>query len=186
MGNPFNRGSAPGRARDASQRSGSFKPGHRKLGGRKKGTPNRISGDTKQLLLEVVRYVGSIGNGKDGVVGCYKWLAKCHPKVFLSQCARLLALETPKAVSRGWANETATAFELNETVRKQAELLLRGRPSDDPGVFEDLVRLAVEAPQSFAAMLGATFLIPPKNDGPGTPGAEPEQHDDHSFERGER
>ena len=185
MGNPFNRGSAPGRARDASQRSGSFKPGHKKLGGRKKGTPNRISGDTKQLLLEVVRYVGSIGNGKDGVVGYYKWLAKCHPKVFVSQCARLLALETPKAVSR-WANETATAFELNETLRKQAELLLRGRPSDDPGVFEDLVRLAVEAPQSFAAMLGATFLIPPKNDGPGTPGAEPEQHDDDSFKRGER
>jgi hypothetical protein len=186
MGNPFNRNSAPGRARDASQRSGSFKPGHQKLGGRKKGTPNRISRDTKQLLLEVVRYVGSIGDCNDGVVGYYKWLAKCHPKVFVSQLARLLPLETPKAVSRGWANETATAFELNETLRKQVELQLRGRPSDDPGVFEDLVRLAVEAPQSFAAMLGATLLIPPKKDGPGTPGAEPEQHDNDSFERGER
>ena len=162
MGNPFNRGSAPGRARDASQRSGSFKPGHKKLGGRKKGTPNRISRAAKEQLLEVVSRVGSDGNGKDGVVGYYKWLAKRHPKIFLTQLARLLPLETPKAVSRGWANETATAFELNETVRKQAELLLRGRPSDDPGVFEDLVRLAVEAPQSFAAMLGAILVIPPK------------------------
>jgi len=126
------------------------------------------------------------GRPKIAVVGYYKWLAKCHPKVFLSQCARLLALETPKAVSRGRANETATTFELNETLRKQAELLLRGRPPDDPGVFEDLVRLAVEAPQSFAAMLGATLLTPPKKNGPGTPGAEPEQHDDDSFERGER
>ena len=161
MGNPFNRGSAPGRARDASQRSGSFKPGHQKLGGRKKGTPNRISGDTKQLLLEVVRYVGSIGNGKDGVVGYYKWLAKCHPKVFLTQLARLLPLETPKAVSRGRANETATAFELNETLRKQAELLLRGRPPDDPGVFEELVHLSVESPKAFAQLLGAVLLAPP-------------------------
>ena len=36
MSNPFTRGSAPGRARDASQRPGSFKPGHKKVGGRKK------------------------------------------------------------------------------------------------------------------------------------------------------
>jgi hypothetical protein len=40
MTNPFNRGSAPGRARDALQRSGSFEPGHKKRGGRKKGSPN--------------------------------------------------------------------------------------------------------------------------------------------------
>ena len=32
MTNPFNRGSSPDRARDASQRSGTFKPGHKKLG----------------------------------------------------------------------------------------------------------------------------------------------------------
>ena len=38
MTNPFNRGSAPGRARDALQRSGSFEPGHKKRGGRKKGS----------------------------------------------------------------------------------------------------------------------------------------------------
>jgi hypothetical protein len=29
MTNPFNRGSAPGRARDALQRSRSFEPGHK-------------------------------------------------------------------------------------------------------------------------------------------------------------
>ena len=32
MTNPFNRGSSPDRARDASQRPGTFKPGHKKLG----------------------------------------------------------------------------------------------------------------------------------------------------------
>jgi hypothetical protein len=161
MGNPFNRGSAPGRPATRRSAPVALNPVTLSWVGRKKGTPNRISRDTKQLPLEVVRYVGSIGDGKDGVVGYYKWLGKCHPKVFLSQLGRLLPLETPKAVSRGW-NETATAFELNETVRKQADLLLRGRPPDDPGVFEDLVRLAVEAPQSFATMLGAILVIPAK------------------------
>ena len=43
MTNPFNRGSAPGRARDTLQRSGSFEPGHKKRGGRKKGSRNVIS-----------------------------------------------------------------------------------------------------------------------------------------------
>ena len=131
-----------GRARDASQRSGSFKPGHKKLGGRKKGTPNRISRATKEQLLEVVSRVGSDGNGKDGVVGYYKWLAKRHPKIFLTQLARLLPLETPKAVSRGWANETATAFELNETVR-----IKEGPFADFPGhiaeINEDQLKLKV-------------------------------------------
>jgi hypothetical protein len=46
MTSRFNRGSSPGRARDASQLSGSFEAGHKKLGGRKKGTRNLISPET--------------------------------------------------------------------------------------------------------------------------------------------
>ena len=40
MTNPFNRGSSPGRARDSLQRSGSFKPGHKKRGGESHYGPN--------------------------------------------------------------------------------------------------------------------------------------------------
>ena len=47
MTSRFNRGSSPGRARDASQLSGSFEAGHKKLGGRKKGTRNLISPEHK-------------------------------------------------------------------------------------------------------------------------------------------
>jgi hypothetical protein len=46
MANPFNRGSAPDRARDAWTRPGSFKSGHAKLGGRKKGNIDRLQEGT--------------------------------------------------------------------------------------------------------------------------------------------
>jgi hypothetical protein len=139
----------------------SFKPGHEKLGGRKKGTPNKTSRATKQTLLEVASYVGSDGNGKDGLVGYYTWLAKRHPRIFVTLLGRLLILETPKNSLPGGANEMPTAFEGNETLQKQTTVLLRGRPPRDPGLFEELVHLSVEAPKSFAQMLGAALLIPP-------------------------
>jgi hypothetical protein len=47
MTNPFMRGSAPGRARDARQRPGCFQKGHKKLGGRKRGTPNKRTREYK-------------------------------------------------------------------------------------------------------------------------------------------
>ena len=76
MGNPFTRGSAPGRARDASQRPGSFKPGHKKVGGRKKGTPNRISAACKQAIMAVADRIGMDGTGKGGLVGYMRYLAQ--------------------------------------------------------------------------------------------------------------
>ena len=76
MTNPFNRGSAPGRARDALQRSGSFEPGHKKRGGRKKGSRNVISPEHKRALLEAAHRVGSDGNGRGGIVGYFTWVRK--------------------------------------------------------------------------------------------------------------
>ena len=51
MTNAFNRGSAPGRARDTLQRTGSFEPGHKKRGGRKQGSRNLVSPEHKRALL---------------------------------------------------------------------------------------------------------------------------------------
>jgi hypothetical protein len=58
MRNPLDRGNCPGRAREASERPGSFKLGHKKLGGRKKGTPNAISADLKKALLQAAHRIG--------------------------------------------------------------------------------------------------------------------------------
>jgi hypothetical protein len=72
MTNPWKRGSAPERARKADQRPGSFKPGHKKLGGRKRGTPNVFSADFRTAIIHAAHGIGSDGNGKDGIVGYVK------------------------------------------------------------------------------------------------------------------
>lgn len=64
MTNPFTRGSAPGRARDAHSRRGSFKQAHKKLGGRKRGTPNLISIDYKKALLEAAYESDTTGTAR--------------------------------------------------------------------------------------------------------------------------
>jgi len=83
MINPFLRGSAPGRARGASQRPGSFQVGHKKLGGRKHGTPNKRTREYREALIEVANQIGSDGKGKEGLVGYLTVIALYHPAVFV-------------------------------------------------------------------------------------------------------
>src|SRR6516162_5177925 len=89
MTNPFNRGTAPGRARDAPERPGTFKPGHKKLGGRKKGTPNALSADYKNAIMTAAYFVGRDGMGAEGLVGyCKRLLIEC-PDVGLMLMAQM-------------------------------------------------------------------------------------------------
>jgi hypothetical protein len=53
-----------------------FRKGHKKLGGRKRGTPNLISTDVVTAILEAAAYVGEDGRGKDGLRGYFVSLAK--------------------------------------------------------------------------------------------------------------
>jgi hypothetical protein len=110
MTNPFNRGSAPGRARDALQRSGSFEPGHKKRGGRKKGSRNVISPEHKRALFEAARRVGSDGNGRGDIVGYFTWVAERDLTFFyVDLCSRLLELqiheEAMSPAAHGTTNE---------------------------------------------------------------------------------
>jgi hypothetical protein len=77
----FKRGSAPGRARSADQRPGSFKKGHKKLGGRKRGTPNKFSAEGKKHILEAAYRVGMDANGAQGLVGYFRWVAGLCPEM---------------------------------------------------------------------------------------------------------
>jgi hypothetical protein len=169
MSDPFSRGSAPDRARYPCQRPGSFKPGHEKRGGRKKGTPNKISADTKKALLEAAYRVGSDGNGKDGIVGYFTWLGTRYPDFFYTEMlVRCLNYEAYELAVFGITNThlQSTSFELNEKVRKMTELKLswfRGAPNAQARLVEDLMVAAVQAPKTFAKMFCAAFLTPPKN-----------------------
>jgi hypothetical protein len=93
MTNPHKRGSAPDRARDARLRPGSFKNGHRKLGGRKRGTPNTFSPDYKRAILEAAYRVGEDANGKLGIVGYLQWVAIHHPKAFCRLLGGVMELQ---------------------------------------------------------------------------------------------
>lgn len=161
--NPFIRGSALGRARDDTQRSGSFRPGHEKLGGRKRGTPNAISPDIKHLILRAATRVGFDGAGKDGLVGYLTWVAQYRPPIYAKMLSIVLVLDdvTNERVEKRGIRE------LNEDI---AEFL----GSDQPGryvywpqfeyeIHEDdlldiLTNLAIMEPSTFCKLLGA--LLP--------------------------
>jgi hypothetical protein len=91
--NPHKRGSAPDRAREASDRPGSFKKGRKKVGGRKKGTPNAFSADYKRAILEAAYRVGEDANGKLGIVGYLQWVAIHHPKAFCRLLGGVMELQ---------------------------------------------------------------------------------------------
>lgn len=146
MSNPFTRGSAPGRARDASERPGSFKPGHKKAGGRKKGTPNRISADFKSAVTAVADRVGMDGMGKGGVVGYFRYLARRYPEAYCKLLSRIIDIEDvyPERLSR-------TADQLDADLRQSI------RTDDQP--FDELTVMAIKEPEAFCTAIAA--LLPP-------------------------
>ncbi len=93
MTDPLNRGTTPARARDASQRPGTFRKGHRKFGGRKKGTPNVVTKDLKVAIVEAAHRLGSDGKGKDGLVGYLMALAVEDTRTFGALLRAMLPLQ---------------------------------------------------------------------------------------------
>jgi hypothetical protein len=151
MTNPLNRGSAPGRARDASERPGSFKPGHAKLGGRKKGTPNAISANYAWAMLRAAQRVGSDGIGTDGIIGYLKMVLKRYPQVACVLFTRLLLLE-----DCGWPpdDRTLTKKEINYFIEKPKS----GKNSQR--LVDDLTRIAAKHPRAFGKLLVALLPQP--------------------------
>jgi hypothetical protein len=150
MSNPFTRGSAPGRARDADQRRGSFKPGHKKVGGRRKGTPNRISADYKQAFLAVADRVGMDGKGKDGIVGYFCYLALQYPAAYCKLLSRIIDIQEVYPESR-----TADQLDLHvgQSIRTDRQ------PSEDVLIGE-LTIMAIKHPEAFSTAIAA--LLPRK------------------------
>jgi hypothetical protein len=158
MTNPFNRGSAPGRARDALQRSGSFEPGHKKRGGRKKGFRNVISPEHKRALFDAALRVGSDGNGRGGIVGYFAWVAERDLTFFyVDLCSRLLELQIHEEAMSPAAHGTTN--EPGDRKKQPMAFELRGGPDDE---VQDLMNLAIERPKQFCKALCAALLTPPK------------------------
>jgi hypothetical protein len=93
MANRFKRGSAPGRARSKDQRPGSFKRGHKKRGGRQRGTPNKFSAEYKKDIFEAAHRVGMDANGTQGLVGYLRWVARCYPRTMCGLLGSVMELQ---------------------------------------------------------------------------------------------
>ncbi len=136
MINPFMRGSAPGRARAAWQRPGSFQVGHRKLGGRKRGTPNKRTREYREALIEVANQIGSDGKGKESLVGYLTVIAMYHPTVFVRMLGGLMR---PGGASEPDEPEPEKRLTIEEA---KAELRKAGYTEEKVKVLlEDAVRL---------------------------------------------
>jgi len=174
MTDPFKRGSAPGRERAEYERPGTFKQGHEKRGGRKPGTPNAFSADYRRAVLEAAYRVGQDGNGKDGLIGYLRWVARHHPAIY---CGALLvnllpleyvgdaALDQPrrtKAEINEWVREYVGLTRKNRTKRQIK--IEAGSPWDWTGQdfpVGPLMHTTIADPKGFCQLLAAAFLRPP-------------------------
>jgi len=143
MTNPFMRGSALGRARAACQRPGSFQVGHRKLGGRKRGTPNKATREYREALIEVANLIGSDGKGKEGLVGYLTVIALYHPAVFVRMlCAALIRPGGASEPDEPEPDEPEPEKRLTIEEAK-AELRKAGFPEEKvKAIIEEMVRLS--------------------------------------------
>jgi len=117
----FKRGSAPGRRRSEDQRPGSFKRGHKKRGGRQRGTPNKFSAEYKDHILEAASRVGMDANGMQGIVGYFRWIARRYPRIMcglLGSVMELQELEIGQPQRPRW---TATHFGFGSNDETQPE-----------------------------------------------------------------
>lgn len=58
--------------------------------GRPKGTPNKATKLLKDAILKAAEDVGEDNNGKDGIVGYCRHLAKTEPKAFSTLMGKVL------------------------------------------------------------------------------------------------
>jgi hypothetical protein len=76
------------------------RPGER-IGGRQKGTPNKMSPKLKRALIAVAIEIGRpkrvgkiwVPTGEGGLQGYFEWVALHYPKAFARLIARLMVLQ---------------------------------------------------------------------------------------------
>ena len=181
MTNPFNRGTAPGRARDASERPGTFKPGHKKVGGRKKGTPNALSADYKNAIIAAAYFAGRDGMGAGGLIGYCQRLLIEAPDVALMLLARMFIYDD---VDWPPDDRILGKEQNNKEVRELIGANKTDSGSPDPALttqfpIPELMRIAVKHPKIFGKIFAPLVPVPrgrPRRPQGMTPTSVEEQH----------
>lgn len=71
----------------------SFAKGHKKIGGRKKGTPNKTTALLKDAIIEAAQRAGNKLQDKEGLTGYLTEQATENPVAFMSLLGKVLPLQ---------------------------------------------------------------------------------------------
>lgn len=88
--------------------SGRFKRGHKKVGGRKKGTPNKSTALLKDAILMAAQRAG--GGDDEGITNYLYEQADANPVAFMSLLGKVLPMQI--------ANDGEDAFRIETVVRR--------------------------------------------------------------------
>ena len=134
-----------------------------------------MTAESKKAVLKTAYHVGEDANGKDGLVGYLRWVAVCHPTVFVGPLGiRILLLECAERDPP--ERSLPTMEEVNQSVRdyvgltgneqtKKSAVPPKSRaPGDWTGQdfpISSLMQIAVANPGAFCKLLAATLPQPP-------------------------
>jgi len=111
----------------------SFRKGHKRLGGRVKGQVSKPKKMLRELLLQAAELEGSDGEGKDGILGLLRRLAKEDLRTFAILLGRVMPLQI----------ETRSDVRVDVTYRSVEEVR---RDLEDRGISMELINEIMSKP----------------------------------------
>jgi hypothetical protein len=110
------RGSRPARGRVSGP--GRYGKGHKKTGGRTKGTPNRLTAEIKETIIQAFTELGADGHGKDGLKGFIKRIGREDLKTSGMLLRAVLPMQINTSINTSVNVKYKTLDEAMEEARK--------------------------------------------------------------------
>jgi hypothetical protein len=110
------RGSQPARACAAG--GVRYRKGHKKIGGRKKGTPNRLTAEIKEMIIAAFTELGANGRGEEGLKGFIKKIGREDLKSSAMLLRAVLPMQVNASINTSINVKYKTLEEANEEARK--------------------------------------------------------------------
>jgi hypothetical protein len=142
--NPFTRGTSPGRARPPHR--GSFKMGHAKRGGRKKGTPNAISARARKAIWAAAKRVPRTTLNRNH----WQWVIEKNP--LINEARERQGQSTLTGAPR----RRSRTFTMKSYCQDLSAVAMRAIQTDqfvDLQLVQCLTELGVRDPSEFAKIL---------------------------------
>ena len=92
-------------------------------GGRKRGTPNKLTRDVRDAIVTAAAMLGADGEGRDGLVGYLMNIGRANPELMVHLLAKVLPLQVKHS-------STSVHVELRSADEMRQALLSRGIRAD--------------------------------------------------------